>query len=273
MGENTIDDQEQAPEAGQPKAPRTVQSVTRAAQLLKSLGRFSRPTSLSDLSRRVGLSKPATYNLLRTLEIEGLISKDVDARYQLSWGTYELGSAVLRSTNLTKLARFHLDRLANETGEAVLLGILDNETVLYLDRGQANVTFGMVANTGRRSALHSTASGKVLLANQPQEYIQEYLQRGLKAFTSNTITDPAVLLEDLETTARRDYSPCWEERELGLSSISVPVRNHSGKVQAAMTVAAPSSRLNRRTLSRYLAPLQHEAVAVSLKLGWESPSA
>lgn len=250
------------------KPPRTVQSVARAAQLLKILGRFSRPTSLSDLARRVELSKPATYNLLKTLEVEGLVSKDEDARYQLSWGTYELGSVVVRSVELTKLARFHLDRLAAETNAAALLGILDDDNVLYLDRGQTSSTFGMVANTGRRSSLHATASGKVLLAHQDEEYKAGYISRGLKAYTSNTITDEPSLHIELEKVVRRGYATCWEEREIGLSSVSVALRNSGGDVQAALTVAAPSSRLNPRNLTRFLVPLQYEAAAISAKLGW-----
>jgi DNA-binding IclR family transcriptional regulator len=250
------------------KAPRTVQSVSRAARLLKALGKSSGPMSLSELSRKVDLSKPATYNLLKTLEIGGLIAKDPDTRYRLSWGIYELGSAVVRSMDLTRLARFHLDRLAKQTGEAVLLGILDDGTTLYLDRGQADATFGMVANIGRRSALHSNASGKVLLAGQSPDYIRAFLDKGLKAFTSNTITDPAALLAELDKVGRRGYATCWQEREVGLSSISVPLRNHNDKIQAAMTIAAPTSRLNSRTLSQFLVPLQEEAAAVSTKLGW-----
>jgi DNA-binding IclR family transcriptional regulator len=255
-----------APE--KPKAPRTVQSVARASQLLKTLGHFSRPTSLSDLSRRVELSKPATYNLLKTLEVEGLISKDADARYQLSWGMYELGTAVVRSIDLTRLARFHLDRVATETGQAVLLGILDDESVLYLDRGLSDSAFSMVANTGRRSPLHSNASGKVLLAAQDPEYVRRILDKDLKRFTSNTITGKSELLAVLEKVSRRGYSTCWEEREIGLSSISVPIRNHTGAVQAAMTIAAPSNRLNSTTLSKFLVPLQKGAAAVSEKMGW-----
>lgn len=254
------------------KPQRTVQSVARAAQLLKALARFSRPTSLSDLARRVDLSKPATYNLLKTLEVDGLVSKDAEARYQLSWGMYELGSAVMRSVELTRLSRFHLDRLAAGTNTAVLLGILDNDNVLYLDRGQSSATFGMVANTGRRSSLHATASGKVLLANQDEAYKREYIDRGLKAYTSNTITDEAALLDELAKTERRGYATCWEEREVGLASLAVALRNHAGTVQAALTVAAPSSRLNQRHISEFLVPLQREAEAISAKLGWTPPS-
>ena len=250
--------------------PRTVQSVARAAQLLKALGRLTRPASLSELARKVGLSKPTAYNLLKTLESEGLISKSSDAKYTLDWGLYELGATVATSVELARVSRFHLDRLAEITGEAALLGILDGESVLYLDRGQGSDAFSMVANVGRRSALHSTASGKILLANRESDFIQAFLKRKLKAFTSKTITDPAQLRAELTTAARRGYAICWEEQEIGLSSISVPLRDGSGLVQAAMTIAAPSNRLNGTTLSHYLVALQTEASGAEKRLAIRS---
>ena len=136
-----------APEAG----PRIVRSVARAAALLKALAARGKPMGLSDLARAIEISKPATFHLLRTLELEGFVAKSAEATYQLDWGLYELGSAVIRSVDLTRVTRLHLDRLAEETGEAVLLSILDGESVLYLDRGQSTESFTMVANVGRRS--------------------------------------------------------------------------------------------------------------------------
>ena len=163
------------------REPRVVRSVVHASALLKALQRTGTPTTLSDLARKVGLSKPATHTLLRTLELSGFVVRDDNARYQLGWGLYELGSSVARSTELTGVARMHLDRLAELTGEAVLLGILDNATVLYLDRDQAGEPFSMVANIGRRSPLHTNASGKVLLAHQSSRYIDGVAKSSLLA--------------------------------------------------------------------------------------------
>ena len=72
---------------------------------------------MSDVARRVNLSKTATYHLLRTLELEKFVAKDAGSRYRLSWGVYELGSSVIRSIDLTRVARVHVDNLAEETGD------------------------------------------------------------------------------------------------------------------------------------------------------------
>ena len=226
-------------------SPRIVQSVVHASSLLKALQKTGRPATLSELARKIGLSKPATYALLRTLELDGLVAKDQSARYQLSWGLYELGSAVSRSLVLTKVARMHLDRLAVATGEAVLLGILDNRSVLYLDRGQLAESFRMVANIGRRSPLHTTASGKVLLAGQDESYLDALLEERLNP-------------DHVEDHYRPGRAPGWnwtvcadagtrcarQEQEIGLSSIAVPVcEAPTGMVLAALAIAGPTNRI------------------------------
>jgi DNA-binding IclR family transcriptional regulator len=248
------------------KEPRVVRSVVHASGLLKALHKSGRPTSLSDLARKIELSKPATYVLLRTLEEAGLITRDAAARYELSWGVYELGSAVIRPVELARTARLHLDHLAERTGEAVLLGILDNAAVLYLDRGQEHESFTMVANIGRRSPLHTNASGKVLLAHQRTAYIETIAGRTLAPTTSLTITDPGVLIAELRRVRERGYATCSQEQEIGLSSIAVPVYAAHGRVLAALAVAGPTSRFTQDALPGLLGELRHTSADISRQL-------
>jgi len=251
----------------EPSTPRTVQSVTRAISLLKEIARTPQPSGLSDLARAAGLSKPAVYNLLKTLEVEGLVRKDADARYSLTWGMYELGSSVLRGVDVSRIARVHLDTLAVETGEAALLAILDDVSVLYLDRGQSAETFTMVANVGRRSPLHTNASGKVLLAGQDPSFINHILAGPLERRTEHTIVDRRELLRQLDIARREGYAVCIEEQEVGLSSIAVPIRDHTGAVSAALTIAGPTSRVNDRSWDDLRTRLDKEAREISAQLG------
>lgn len=243
--------------------PRVVRSLVHASGLLKALHKSGRPTSLSDLARKIGLSKPATYVLLQTLEAAGLITKDQTARYALGWGLYELGSAVIRPVGFAQAARLQLDHLAQRTGEMVLLGILDRGTVLYLDRGQVDDTFAMVANVGRRSPLHTNASGKVLLAHQDPAYVDDYLRNPLRAITSQTITDPDALLVELRGVRDRGYAICRQEQEIGLSSIAVPVLLPTGGAQAALALAAPTSKFTFDALPELLQQLKSAAMLIA----------
>ncbi|MGO4384403.1 IclR family transcriptional regulator [Specibacter sp. RAF43] len=244
-----------------------VHSVSRAVGLLKRLAVEGEPMALGDLARAVGLSKPATFHMLRTLELEGFISKTPAATYQLDWGLYELGSSVLHSVDLTRAARAHLDHLAEITGEAVLLSILDGDSLLYLDRGQAVESFSMVANMGRRSPLHTNASGKVLLAFQPAEFIAKFLGRRLIPRTQATLIDPRELNQMLAAVRLNGYSTCWEEEEIGLCSVAVPIRDYTGEVCAAMAIAGPARRVNAGAAEPLIRLLQDEAELISQRLG------
>ncbi|WP_046470180.1 IclR family transcriptional regulator [Allosalinactinospora lopnorensis] len=252
-------------------SPRTVQSVTRAVRLLKEIGRAAEPSALSDLAREAGLSKPAVYNLLKTLEIEGLVRKGSDARYSLTWGIYELGTAALRGVDVSRIARSHLDSLAARTGEATLLAILEDDAVLYLDRGQSAETFSMIANVGRRSPLHTNASGKVLLAGQDPIVIDRILDGPLERSTPCTHVDRREILSELELVRREGFALCSQEQEIGLSSVSVPIRDHTGSVHAALTVAGPSTRVDRRAKLDLVDTLKSESAVISEKLGAPQP--
>ncbi len=249
------------------REPRVIRSVVHASALLKTLQRTGKPATLSGLARKVGLSKPATHTLLRTLELSGFVVRDDNARYQLGWGLYELGSSVALSTELTGVARMHLDRLAERTGEAVLLGILDKATVLYLDRDQTGEPFSMVANIGRRSPLHTNATGKVLLAHQNSRYIDRVVKENLAPTTSLTITDPAALKAELRRIREHGYATCWQEQEIGLASIAVPIFGPTRSIRAALTVAGPTKRLDRSALPGLLTVLKKTAADISRQLG------
>lgn len=252
----------------QTKPARRVQAVEHAIDVLEAMARVGRAVGVSDLARMTNLSKASVYHLLATLEARRFVIRDPDAPlYRLSWALYELGSNVVRDLDISRVARPYLDRLAVQTGESVLLGILDGDSVLYLDRGEAPMGLRMRANAGRRSPLHATATGKILLAYADQELIKRVLSAPLAQLTTTTITDPGVLQRELAEVVQRRYATCWQEREVGLCSLAVPLRDYTGAVIAALTVAGPATRLTSATLPAHLAPLQLTARRIEAHLG------
>lgn len=233
--------------AEQKRPGRRVRAVDHAVDILEVLGRAGGTAGVSDLARAVGLSKAAVHHLLITLESRNLVAQDAETlRYRLDWGLYELGSRVVRDVDLARIARPHLDKLAVQTGESVLLGILDEDSVLYLDRGEAPMGLQMRANAGRRGPLHATASGKVLLAFATDATLfDRLLSKPLTQFTAATVTDPSVLRNELATVRVERYATCWQEREVGLCSLAVPLRDYTGNVVGSLAVAGPASRLTK----------------------------
>jgi IclR family KDG regulon transcriptional repressor len=250
------------------RSTRRIQAVDHAVDVLECLAGAGTALGVSHIARETGLSKATVHHLLATLEARRLVIRDPEAAsYRLGWSLYELGSAVARSVDLSRVARPFLDRLAAATGESVLLGILDDDSVLYLDRGDAPSGFHMVAGAGRRSPLHATASGKLLLAFAPSDFVDEYLTRTLEAFTPDTLTDPESVRTQLGEIREDGYATCWQERELGLCSVAVPLRDRTGSIAASLTLAGPAGRLTPETLDGQLTQLRDAAVEIETHLG------
>lgn len=246
-------------------APRTVQSVGHAAALLREIAAAAAPPTLSLLARKLGLSKPATYNLVNTLIAERLVDKDADGRYSIAWAMYELGAAVSEAQAIRRAARGALHRLAEQTDASVLLSVLDRQSVLYIDREELSDGLRMTANTGRRSPLHTNASGKVLLANMDAVSVRQYLSCPLKPKTSATITDPRRLMNELVKAKDEGYGVCWGEHEPLLSSVAVPLITRDGVVRGSIAVAVTTARLKRISPSRLMARIRSAADEAALE--------
>ncbi len=246
-----------------------MRSVDHAIDVLEAMARVGGAVGVSHLARQTGLSKAAVYQILATFERRRFVIRDPGSTlYRLSWALYELGSGVVRDVDLSRTARPHLDMLARQLGESVLLGILDGDEVLYLDRGEAPFELRMVANTGRRGMLHATASGKVLLAcSGDTELWDRLLRRGLRRMTAATITDPDRLRHDIAEVRQKGYATCWQEGEVGLCSVAVALRDYTGATVGCLTVAGPSTRLTTGTLQAHLAPLRAAAHSIETHLG------
>jgi IclR family transcriptional regulator, KDG regulon repressor len=248
--------------------PRRVQAVDHAIDVLEGLAEAPGPIGVTELSRQLTLSKASVHHILATLEARGLVMRDPGTSlYRLGWGLYELGSRVVSNVDVSRVSRPFLDALASRTGESVLLGVRDGRSVLYLDRGDAPQTFHMVATAGRRSPLHATASGKVLLAFAGEDFVREYLAEPLEGFTPDTVTDPRKLGEQLAAIRADGFAACWQERELGLCSVAVPLRDYSGETIAALTLAAPAGRLTPENVDAHLVALRETAAEIEAPLG------
>jgi DNA-binding IclR family transcriptional regulator len=248
---------------------RRVQAVEHAIDILECLAKTGGGLGVSEIARQTGLSKATVYHLLATLEGRRMVMREpASASYRLGWALYEMGIGVAQASEVSRMARPFLDRLAVHTGESVLLGVMDEDSVLYLDRGDAPSGFHMVAAAGGRSPLHSTASGKLLLAFAGEQEAERYLAGALASFTPNTITDPAALREQLAEIREQGYATCWQERELGLCSVAVPLRDHTGTAVASLTLAGPAGRLTQESVETHLEPLRAAAIEIDALLGF-----
>ncbi|MDX3571835.1 IclR family transcriptional regulator [Streptomyces sp. ID05-47C] len=245
-----------------------VQSVDRAVSVLEILARHGE-AGVTEIADELDVHKSTAFRLLGVLENRGLVAQAKDR------GKYYLGAGVLR---LAGAAAVRLDisqegvpvcrELADELGETVNIAVLDDDAAVNImqARGTASVT---AQNwLGRRTPLHATSSGKVLLAHMPPTLREGLLARPLPRFTERTITGSSMLRAELEAVVEQGYGLTIEELELGLAAVAAPIRAHDGKVIASISVSGPVYRLNTDRLPELAKRTVAAGAELSRRMGY-----
>lgn len=245
-------------------------SVANAMRILKAFSDDEFEIGISELAKRLGLAKSTAHRLASTLVGERLLERNAhDGTYRLGLLLFELGSLVRRKMDVSTEARPLLKALMEKTGETVHLGVLDDQSVLYVNRIESRRAIRMGFGLGIRAPLHCTALGKALIAFQSAPFIDAVLANGLPRRTANTITSPQAFRQELTAVRARGYAIEDEEIEVGLRSIATVVRNDAGEVIAAIGIAGPAHRMTKKVLLSYARDLMAATDAVSQRLGYQ----
>ena len=170
-----------------------LQSVGRAIQVLEIIAEDGE-MGVTDLAQRLGVHKATASRLAGTLAARGLIERDrATGRYRLGFGLIRLAGAVMADLDLVRVARPILEDLAHETRETVNLGVPAGDAVVYVDQVSGARSVVSVNWVGRRTPLHCTSNGKVLLAFASASDRDRLLGRTLERLTPRTIVDPVRL--------------------------------------------------------------------------------
>jgi DNA-binding IclR family transcriptional regulator len=251
--------------------PTRLQSVERAVMILKAFSLEKPERGVSELSRELGLHKSTASRLMKTLAESGLLTQNPETdRYRLGLDLIGLAAQVTGYLNVREIARSPLRQLAETCQETVNLSVLDGGQVVNLEQFVPHARqIKNVGRVGRRMCLHCTASGKALIAYQPQEQIDQMLQGQLERFTPHTITDPHLLKQDLARVRERGYAIAQEELEEGLNVVAAPVRDHTAQVIASVSVSGPAFRVTPETFRHLAAQAIEMASQISQKLGFD----
>ena len=247
----------------------TVQSIERAASIMRSFSEFEPELGVTELSRRLGLHKSTVSRILSALQREGFVGQNqATGKYRLGVGLISLAGVALGRVDVRAAAFDHLDALVRLTHEGAGVAMLDgNEAVIVLDAPSPQPV-RYVNWIGRRLPLHCTASGKVLLSGMPPSGRWLANPQPLHRYTTNTITATKQLDEELADIAAKGYAVSIEEFELGYSAIAAPIHNHAGQVVGAVSLFGPSFRLPRTMLIEFSADLCAAAARISTGLGY-----
>lgn len=234
-----------------------IQSLERGFAVLLAFDADRPNPTLAELAAATDLSRPAVRRILLTLQHLGYVHGE-GGRWRLTPRVLSIGQHYSASHGMIEIAQPHLLRLAEKTGESASLAALDGTEVVYIARVPVRRIMSINVSIGTRVPAHATSMGRALLAWADQSEVDRVIDAGLTAHTRDTVTDPAGFRKILRTVREDGYSIVAEELEEGLVSAAAPVRDHTGKVVAAL---ASSTSVGRTTV----AELRTEVVPLLLR--------
>ncbi len=251
-----------------PTRRNSIQSVDRAARILKVLASGPRRLGVSEIADRLDLTRPTVHGLLQTLQAHGFVEQDRDSdKYQLGAGLLQLGNSYLDLNELRSRALLHAERLASRADAAVRVGVMHGASVVVVHHVFRPDSTLQILEVGAELPLHASALGKAMLAYSPDEAIDDLLTEPLSRLTSRTLT-PGALREELNDIRERGFAREKDEAILGESSIAAPIFDHSGHAVGAIGIVGDTDRIMPRGPSRQLASAVTEAArGISRELG------
>lgn len=220
------------------------QAVRRAFAMLTLLRDEGAPLGVVQIAERLDFTLSTAHRLARALVAEGFLSQDEGReRYRLGAQALLLGQAAQRSLGI-EAVRPVLDRLVNQTGESVNLGLRDGDEVVVIYRVESSQPLRFSMDVGSRIALHASSMGKALLAFDPA--LADFVQRrgdSLTQLTPRTHGDATSLGADIAAVRARGWSTDDEESLPAVRCVGAPVLDLSGHARAAVALQAPAVRM------------------------------
>lgn len=231
-----------------------VSSLARGLEVLRAFNRTRRKMTLSEVAAETGNTRAGARRILLTLVHEGYAVAD-GKLFDLTPQVLELGYSVLSSKGAWDIARPFIDHLAEEIRESCSAAVLDKFDVVYVSGTQYHRVISVGISVGSRFPAHCTATGRVLLAAQPEEMWPGILQNiPLTPLTNRTVTNRQEFRKILEDVRDKGWSLVDQEMEIGLMSIAVPLRNSMGGLVGAINVGVPTVRMTAEEMKDYILP-------------------
>ncbi|AEP31525.1 IclR family transcriptional regulator domain-containing protein [Brumicola nitratireducens] len=237
------------------KDPEYLHTLERGLTVLRVFDQSRPEMQLSEVAVATGLSPAVARRCLNTLVKLGYVGK-VGRKFLLKPEVLVFGSAFLASASIDTVVSEHLQRLRDETGDSASMTVLSGSDILYLAHITTQRHIRLNAGIGTRFPAHATSMGKVLLAHQKTDTLENYLATAqLDRLTDQTITNPDTLRDKLKIVREQGYASSLNELDYGLVSTAVPIFDESGNILAAINCSTGSSRIAQEEMVRTRLPI------------------
>jgi IclR family KDG regulon transcriptional repressor len=244
--------------------------VAKVLKIFDLLHEFPGGLSLTQISAKADLNTTTCYRILSQLVSEGHCNRDDKRHYRLGSRILQIAATYDDLSTLRRVAGPHLCRLVQRTGETANLTVVRGGVVHYVEIVESPHEFRIVGRVGLRRPIHCTAVGKAVLAFLSEKEQNKLLKSiRFQRLTSHTIHNSRTLTQHLELVRRRGFAVDDEETLLGVRCVGAPVFNWRREVVAAISIAAPTTRLSPKAIAEVAEVVKEAALAISVHMGFE----
>ena len=242
-----------------------IQSIEVGMRLMRAFLDAGGPVTLKALADGAGFAPPKAHRYLVSLVRSGLVEREAQTgRYSIGPLAIELGFAALGKLDREGLGRTAISELSEATGQTCCLSVWTGEAVIVCAVATGVDVIYTGVRTGTRASFLRAASGRMFLACLPVEATRDALKDELRrdSFQANEL--PRIL----EQIRRDGMAISRDGMTVGLSAISAPVWDHSGRIIYTITVLGPSATLDARPDGPLAKATLEAATQLSKKLGY-----
>lgn len=233
-----------ASEAGDVSDRDFVNSLARGLEVIRVFNRRNPRMTLSEIAQATDMTRATVRRFLLTLVREGYAGTD-GKYFRLLPKILELGYSAMSSMDIWEVAQPVMNELSERLEESCFAAVLDGDSVIYVARATSNRVVTIGINIGSRVPAHAVSTGRVLLSSLTDEKLDDTMREAqLTKFTPNTTVSKVKLRSEIEQVRLQGWSIVDQELEIGLRSISVPIRDRTGAIVAALNVCCPAARVS-----------------------------
>jgi IclR family transcriptional regulator, KDG regulon repressor len=247
-----------------------IQSLGRGLEILDLMAGRGGEISVTEAARLLQVDRSTASRLLGTLETCGFVDQQPEThRFRLGTKLIHLSNVLLESLNLGTIGHEEVKALVDQTAEGAQLAILGRTDAVFIDHVDGPERLTIATNIGDRDPLHCTAIGRALLSGHSDEEVRDLLSHShLERYTPRTVVALSEVIDRVRVVRRQGYAFDDEERYSGVQCVAAPIRDHTGKVVAAIGISGPTPRMIRATERVLADAVRGAGNEISSRLGY-----
>lgn len=234
--------------------PEYIQSFAKGLMLIEAFAKKNSSLNITDAAKLTDMTRAAARRYLLTLLDLGYVTQ-IGNEFRLTPKVLRLSEAYLVSNPLAMDSQLILDELSKQLNESTSIGVLDGDEVVFIARSTSKRILTIELGVGTRIPAYSSSMGKVILSGMEDAQISKLISSWkLKQLTQYTVTKEKQLFAEVKTSQGQGYALSDQEIELGLRSLSVPIKNNSGRCVAALAISSQSGRMSKEEMIEMFLP-------------------